>query len=181
MLDNVPGAGADHDWAQVLALTAELFYDGQAGMSAYRTLGAALLRAELYEEAIAALKKAEDAVSGEQTKTASEYNWYLLAVAHANLGNFSEARAYFDRTQPLNETQPNTNAQQAPWFRRTTLRTLRRECEHLITGDDRSAVNSNAPRGRIVSRVAYGSVPVRSICSLTSQSCTSCVQECFSS
>ena len=133
----------DIDWGTLLALAAELFYDGEPSMSAHRTLGAVQLRAGLFKDAVATLTAAEQAVERNQQRTSPDYNWYLLAIAHAKLGNFDQARAFLNRTQPLNDGQNDAVEGDAAWFRRATLGILRSEALGLLDTQPRTTLAAN--------------------------------------
>jgi WD40 repeat protein/tetratricopeptide (TPR) repeat protein len=132
---------AQRDCVDELTLAAELFYNGQPSMAAYRTLGAVLLRAGLPEESIAVLEKAENAVEQEHARTSPYYSLYLQAIAHAQLGDIAKAHKYLDRTQTPNDVDSDSGKAGTPWFRRATLTVLRHECERLLKG---SADNHHA-------------------------------------
>ena len=60
----------------------------------WNTLGVALLRAELWDEAATALHKSCELRSG-----GDAYDWYPLAVASRRQGKLDEAKAWFDRAE----------------------------------------------------------------------------------
>jgi tetratricopeptide (TPR) repeat protein len=142
------------NWVDELALAAELYDDGESSTKGHRTLGAALLRAGLYEESIAILENSGKAVAQDHSKISADYNLYLRAIAHAQLGEMSKAREYLDRTQPFNDVISTSGEAGAPWFRRATLAVLRHECEQLLNGSaDNNHGTQNSDRE---SRLARG-------------------------
>ena len=73
-------------------------------------LGAAQLRAEHYRQAVDSLTRARKLIGDGDSS-----DWFMLAIAEAELGNAASARAWYDRAASwMDETQPG-NADLARW------------------------------------------------------------------
>jgi tetratricopeptide (TPR) repeat protein len=86
--------------------------------SHWQTLGAAHYRAGDPKETLAALKR-----SMELRKDGDGFDWFLLAMAHARLNDWAEARKWYDRAVPwMEKNQPHNDE----------LRRFRAEAEELL-------------------------------------------------
>jgi tetratricopeptide (TPR) repeat protein len=102
-------------------------------------LGAVLVRAGLYAEAVAEFEKIERNLEakGAYVSFSPAYNKFFLAICHAHLGQMDTARQYYDagatdvrnlfRAQQEKETTSSVS-----WNRRLTLELLRKEAEALL-------------------------------------------------
>jgi eukaryotic-like serine/threonine-protein kinase len=138
----------DIDWGELVALASRQFATGDAGAATQRTLGTLLLRAGLYEDALAELEASGENVQREEQRTSATYNAYLLAIAHARLGNEERARTSLDHAERHLETDS------PGWHRQSTLRLLREEAQASV--DAVSAVGpetSQKERARLALQV----------------------------
>lgn len=94
-------AGRDADQALFLAERAVAL--GPRQPLYVNTLGVARFRAGRYSEAIATLEASLAAGAGRN----DAFDLFFLAMAHARLGDLSEARVCFDRAVAWSRTQPN--------------------------------------------------------------------------
>jgi tetratricopeptide (TPR) repeat protein/WD40 repeat protein len=103
--------------------------------AAVRTLGAALLRAGKFEEAIRELNRAAD------MRPESLGTWLLLALAHHRLGHADEGRPWLEkavlRIEKLSRQKPTDSDGLPEWDRiplreRVTIQILLREAEPLL-------------------------------------------------
>jgi tetratricopeptide (TPR) repeat protein len=95
--------------------------------NALHTLGAALYRAGLFNEAIQRLEQSIQAGGGGQ---GTDGHWPLLAMAHHRLGNYAESRRWLHRLQNhRGSTQPND------FWDELAIRLLRSEAEAVILYD----------------------------------------------
>jgi tetratricopeptide (TPR) repeat protein len=87
---------------RAVSLAKEAVVLAPKGGDCWRTLGVALYRAGDWKAAIAALKKATEIRSGGDSA-----EWFFLALAHWQLGEKQQARAWYDRAiRWMNENQP---------------------------------------------------------------------------
>jgi tetratricopeptide (TPR) repeat protein len=92
-----------------------------------RALGAALVRAGRYEEAVRELERAAS------LNAEAPISWLLLAISHHRLGHAAEARSWFDRASRRIERFKVASAWQAiPWHERLGIELLHREAEALL-------------------------------------------------
>jgi tetratricopeptide (TPR) repeat protein len=104
-------------------------------------LGAALYRADRFEEAVKRLNEAAAAYKPDSGfRQPIAYNWFFLAMAHHRLGHSDEAQKWLDKavqwTDQAGQEKEKDPAIKVPmpWNRRLTLQLLRREAETLIQG-----------------------------------------------
>jgi tetratricopeptide (TPR) repeat protein len=90
------------------------------------TLGAALYRAERYEEAVRRLEEGIQKKKG----VSDEADWVFLAMAHHRLGHYDEARRWLDR---FRDRKPSL-APNAFW-EELEIRLLRAEAEAVVLWD----------------------------------------------
>ena len=123
----VPGALDNYTPAVRLARQS---FERHAAYYPYRVgLGAILLRAGQYDEAVKQLTGAADVATTRMTSAA--YVSYLLAITHHRLGRATEAGKHLGEAN-LQAEQVLTDADDLPpWNRRLTLELLRREAETL--------------------------------------------------
>jgi tetratricopeptide (TPR) repeat protein len=128
-------------------------------------LGAALYRADRFEEAVQRLTEATE-LSAHPYRTNMLHTWFFLAMAQHRLGHADEARRWLDQgvqgteetLKPLGEPvgkSENADGVIPPnWNRRLTLRLLRSEAERLIQGPrtkpgkSRSDAGHGTPEGQ---------------------------------
>jgi serine/threonine protein kinase/WD40 repeat protein/tetratricopeptide (TPR) repeat protein len=108
-------------------------------------LGAALYRADRFEEAVKRLAEATT-LSAHPYRTNMLSTWFFLAMAHHRLGHADESRRWLERAlhgteealkSPAKLVAKSGNPDGAippNWSRRLTLRLLRREAEQVIQG-----------------------------------------------
>lgn len=115
-------APASEDFAKRLVTAAERAVQASPRDHArLLTLGAALYRAERYEDAIRALDNAIKVWGKDDTV----WDWLYLAMAHHQLGSTMSAKSYLERAQ-------NQIDQITFWSNRLELMLLRREAERLL-------------------------------------------------
>ena len=131
-----PGALADYAPAVQLA---QQFADANFVLPfAHNTLGAALLRSGRVDEAVRDLTLANQWTDASETMgpTSPAYAWYLLAIAHSQLGQTDVARQWYDKAkswvaEALAE-QERSGQPKWPWNRRLTIELLEREAAQAI-------------------------------------------------
>lgn len=131
-----PGALADYAPAESLA---RQFVDANVALPiAHTTMGAVWLRAGRPEAAIAALTLADELNDPDDatSTTSSAYAWFLLVMAHAQLGQPDTARHWYDRAMHwMAEVQREQSLGRQPawaWNRRLTLSLLQREATQVL-------------------------------------------------
>jgi tetratricopeptide (TPR) repeat protein len=131
-----PGALADYAPAVQLA---QQFADANFVLPfAHNTLGAALLRSGRADEAVRELTLADQWTDASETmgQTSPAYAWYLLAIAHSQLGQTDVARQWYDKAKSwVAEALADQERSGQPkwlWNRRLTIELLEREAAHAI-------------------------------------------------
>jgi tetratricopeptide (TPR) repeat protein len=131
-----PGALADYAPAVQLA---QQFADANFALPfAHNTLGAALLRSGRADEAVRELTLADQWIEASETmgQTSPAYAWYLLAIAHSQLGQSATARQWYDKAsswvaQTVAERE-RAGQLKWPWNRRLTIELLEREAAQVL-------------------------------------------------
>jgi hypothetical protein len=112
------------------------FQTGPAPSWYLGTLGAALYRAERFDDAV---RRIEEAIK-RQGKGGAPQDWLFLAMAHHRLGHAPQARKWLDQTiRAIEQADPKQPAPAASWSDRIEIQLLRREAQALI---DRPAPGS---------------------------------------
>jgi Flp pilus assembly protein TadD len=136
-----PRSGADPD--RLVSLAEDSLAKSSRDHWHVNQLGAALYRADRFEEAVARLTEATE-LSCHPYPTNMLSTWFYLAMAHHRLGHAEEARRWLD--QAVQGTDEALKSPAEPpaksgnpdgvippnWNRRLTLGLLRRETEQLI-------------------------------------------------
>ncbi|MHB9080189.1 MAG: protein kinase domain-containing protein [Pirellulaceae bacterium] len=131
-----PGVLSDYAATESLA---QRFVDAHIAQPlAHTTLGAVYLRSGKPDAAVPALVLADELNGPDDptSATASAYAWYLLAIAHGQLGQLDDARRWHERatswmTAARAEQAQGTRAPW-PWNRRLTLELLEREAAQVL-------------------------------------------------
>ncbi|MGO9922542.1 MAG: protein kinase domain-containing protein [Isosphaeraceae bacterium] len=133
------GAGPDH----IVSLAENLLAKSSRDHWHVNQLGAALYRADRFQEAVARFTEATE-LSCHPYRTNMLSTWFYLAMAHHRLGHADEARRWLDRAvqgtqEALKSTaEPPAKSGNADgvippnWCRKLTLGLLRREAEQWI-------------------------------------------------
>ena len=136
-----PGALADYAPAVQFA---QQFADANLVLPfAHNTLGAALLRSGRADEAVRELTLADQWTDASETMglTSPAYAWYLLAIAHSQLGQTDAARQWYDKAkswvaEALAE-QERSGQPKWLWNRRLTIELLEREAAMRYTAKEK--------------------------------------------
>ena len=139
----VVGGNEVEDMAEVIKLAGQAVESSEKNDGYLKTLGAALYRAERFDEAVQQLTDLTDAWdqgSALPTLTSPAYTWFFLAMANHRLGRLDEARKWLDKAVEQAEQEIAGNAS---WNRRLTLQLLRKEAESLLGLSEPSALNGN--------------------------------------
>jgi tetratricopeptide (TPR) repeat protein len=137
----VVNPGVLPDYTEVLSM-AQRFADSNVALAiAHTTLGAVWLRSGRPDRAVPALNLADELNDPDDpdSTTSSAYAWYLLAIAHSQLGQVDAARQWYDRATSWMDQARDDQAQGTrppwPWNRRLTLDLLRSEASRSLSGD----------------------------------------------
>jgi WD40 repeat protein/Tfp pilus assembly protein PilF len=135
------GPNAVDDPARAVALAREAVAKEPRNANYVHTLGAALYRAGLFQEAVQRLEESMKLhVAGGRFS-----DWVLLAMAHHRLGHAALARQWLDRSvQWLDQSTPDKPRDASlgapvPWNMWLQAQCLRHEAEALIRGSPRTA------------------------------------------
>jgi WD40 repeat protein/serine/threonine protein kinase/tetratricopeptide (TPR) repeat protein len=136
-----PNSGADP--AQIVDLVEKAFAKSARDHWDFNRFGAALYRAERFEDAVKRLTEATE-LDTHPYRTNMLCTWFFLAMAHHRLGHSEEARRWLAKgvqgteeavkspAEPLRKCGNPDGVIGANWDRRLTLQLLRREAEQLI-------------------------------------------------
>jgi serine/threonine protein kinase/predicted Zn-dependent protease len=132
-----PGVLSDYAAAESLAQRFAAAHVAQP--LAHTTLGAVYLRLGRPADAVPELVLADQLNDPDDptSPSASAYAWYLLAIAHRQLGQLDDARRWHERATAWMTTARAEQAQSIramwPWNRRLTLELLEREAAQVLT------------------------------------------------
>jgi WD40 repeat protein/tetratricopeptide (TPR) repeat protein len=123
--------GAVHDPKPLVERMEKEFQTGSAPWWYFRTLGAALYRAERFDDAV---RRIEEGIKL-QGKGGMPQEWLFLAMAHQRLGHAAQARKWLDQTvRAIEQADPKKPAPDTGWSDRIEIQLLRREVQTLIDG-----------------------------------------------
>lgn len=126
-----PGALEDYSLAIRLARHAyDLRFKSGVLVGYQETLGAVLLRAGQYEEALQHLQTANEAPADRKVSPARLA--YLLALTHHHLRHEADARMWLHRGHQEAERELNDSLQQPTWIQRLNLQLFQDEAARLI-------------------------------------------------
>jgi tetratricopeptide (TPR) repeat protein len=130
------------DAQQVVELAERAVTKAPRNYSYVNTLGAALFRADRFEESIERLNSAI-----RLSKNGGSWaDWVFLAMAHQRLGNAEEARKWLAQVPRLSDDENSSDPPiQVSGIHRIELRILRREAEALINGEQEDAEAATTP------------------------------------
>ncbi len=133
----MPGSGIEPDTVVAMA---RRFSDADPTDAAARsTVGAALLRAARYQEALEELEFAARLSESDESPngTPAAYMWFLMAIAHGRMGNTADARLWQGNAQQWVEDHVGSH-QLSLWTRQLTIQLFAAEAQ-LVLGQVASA------------------------------------------
>jgi tetratricopeptide (TPR) repeat protein len=125
------------DYSRLLQWAEKLLAAQPRNFAYLDTLGAALLRAGRFDEALQRLNEANAIYKpADEQRSAFAYNLCLLAMVHQRLGHAEEARKWLDKAigkiEEAVQKKPQGVDASVPWNRRLTFQLLRQEAESVV-------------------------------------------------
>lgn len=120
---------ATQDKEAVLAASRTSYDAHPENVSFLNTLGAILYRQGKFERAIRQLNEASE-LADKAIKTSPAYTWFLLSMAHQQLGQTEEALEWFTKAKRLSEVE--LTSESVRWNRRLTLELFEKEAKALM-------------------------------------------------
>lgn len=133
--------GAVEDYAPVRELADRNAQAHPSDRGVLQTLGAVLYRAGQFEAAHQALTKADTAPPTDKVSPACA--WFFLAMTNHQLGQDSEAHAWFDKATTFTKVDfgsDSVGSKSLKWYRRLTLELLQSEAAAMLA---RSSTDSH--------------------------------------